>query len=236
MLTFLSLYPGYGQNAPASASLEVFDVASGSFQTTYSPPAAVTSPTATTLPLPGQTGAPSFTPGSAEYPRPSHTQSSSPGGNGNGTDPGASPIPDGDSSSHGVVIALSTVFGVLGLAAGTAVGTWYLRRRRSQNSFHRLGASGETGEDDSPTSHHGPIPMAGHRDPAPPLLPVVRTMKDRLSRVVPGLHPTQTVDRRDMLADEDAGEFGGWYAVRRDPSGSASSRVSARRPASRKDG
>lgn len=225
---------GYAQNGAASASLEIFDIASGAFVTTYTPPSAVTTPTATTLPVAGQTG--SYTPGSAEWPQPSHTHSSGGGdGSGNGTTPGpgGDPSSTGDGSKgHGTVIALSTVFGVLGLVVGTTVATWYMRRRRSTDSFHMLEASGDTGEDDSPTTH-GPIPVASMRDVAPPLLPVARTMRDRLSKVVPGISPPPVgLERRDMLADEDTREFGTgpWYAIRRDASSGQASGASGRRP------
>lgn len=66
------------------------------------------------------------------------------------------------------------------------------------------------------------------RDKGLPSVPVVRTVKDRLSRIVPGIAPSQTLQgRRDMLADEDASS---WYAVRRDPSSGQSSWASRRRP------
>lgn len=83
-----------------------------------------------------------------------------------------------------------------------------------------------SGDEESPVSASS-VPMAGMREGT---LPLLHTVRDRLSRVVPGIAPTQGVDRRDMLADEDTREFGSWYAVRRDPSSGVSSRASTRRP------
>ena len=179
-------FVGYAQNGAAAATLEIFDVASGTFLTSYTPPSAVTTPTVTTLPIPGQTGAPSHPggtgqPGSAEFPSPTGTG----GGNPDATQDPGNPSGAADDSHHGTTIALATVFGVLALVSGTTVVTWYLRRRHSRDSFHLLGASGD---EESPTSD-APIPVAGIREKGLPLPPVVRTVKDRLSKVVPGMVP-----------------------------------------------
>ncbi|GJE94620.1 hypothetical protein PsYK624_107910 [Phanerochaete sordida] len=230
---------GYAQNGAASAAFEVFDLASGTFQTSYTPPAAVTSPTATTLPVPGQTGTRGTTlPATADWPAPSGTSPAHGGGNGtgnpngNGDGDGGSPQPGGASAkNHATTVALATAFSVLALLVGAAAATWYIRRRRSQESFHLLDGSGD---EDSPHDY-GPIPiagMAGSREKSLPLVPVVRTVKDRLSRVVPGLATTQEQhERRDMLADEDREfEDNGWYGVRRHPSSERNSLASRRRP------
>lgn len=239
---------GYAQNGPASASLAVFDAASGTFQSSYTPPTAITAPTATTLPVPTQTGTGTGSggtgqPGSAEYPRPTGSQSpgsGNPSGSGNGNGDGNDGNGDGDpsvsgntSKSHATTIALSTVFGVLGLLVATTAASWYIRRRNSRDSFHRLGAS--DGED----SPHGdePIPVAGavgSHENGFALPPVVLTVRDRLSRVVPGITPSRLQqERRDMLADEDTRDFetsNGWYYIQRNPSSGQSSWTSKRRP------
>lgn len=226
---------GYAQSGAASASLAVFDSSSGTFQSTYTPPPAVTSPTATTLAGPTQTGAggsPSGTnaPGSAEFPQPSHTGGGHPSGTGNGNGNGGDPSATGAAgTSHATAIAVGTVFGVLALVVGAVGASWYIRRRHSQQRFHLLG---ESGDEESPHGP-GPIPvagMAGYREKGLPLTPVVRTVRDRLSRVVPGMAMQQDAqERRDMLADEDTREFDGWYHVR-DPSTGQESQSSRRRP------
>ena len=220
----------------------VFDLASGAFQTSYTPPAAVASPTATTLPLPGQTGPSGSGLPTADWPAPTGPRGSGGGdpndggngtGNGNGNGGGGNPSPEGDSTkSHTTIIALATTFSVLALLVGATAATWYLRRRRSQESFHLLS---ESADEESPYGD-GPVPvagMAGSREKGLPLVPMARTVKERLSRVVPGLAAAQDQqERRDMLVDEDTREFedNGWYGVRRNPSSGQVSWASGRRP------
>ncbi|KAI0342704.1 hypothetical protein BDW22DRAFT_136997 [Trametopsis cervina] len=227
---------GYAPNGPASASLDIFDTVSRTFLTTYTPPA--TSPPSTTG-SPGQsTGTSTSSPplGSGEYPFPTDPPKSGGGGgggngngnggggNGNGDDP-SNPSGASDTSKHGTVIALSTVFGVLGLVVATTAATWYLRRQRSRTSFHQLDGSGD---EESPISG-GPVLIAGAHEKGG-TAPIVRNVRDRLSKIVPGITPTQVQGRRDMLADEDTREFGSWIGVSRDPSSGQSSRTSTHRP------
>ncbi|THH00363.1 hypothetical protein EW026_g2149 [Hermanssonia centrifuga] len=193
---------GYAENGGASAALEVFDVTSGTFVTSYTPPAAVTSPTATTLPLPSQTnsglnpsstGPPSY--GSAEIPYPSGRPGQGGGGGGNGNGQNGQGNGSGNGSSA---------------SGGTA---WYVRRRQSsQESFHHLLDE----SDDGGSPRLGPIlPVAGavgYREKGLPLPPVER--RDMLAEE----------DTRHF--DED------WYRVRRDPSSGQSSWTTSRqRPA-----
>lgn len=112
---------------------------------------------------------------------------------------------------------------------GLTAATWYIRRRRLFDDFHMLEASGDAGDEAAPMTR-GPILMASMHDGAPPLRPVVQTVKDRLSNFVPGMAPSHGFERRDMLADEDSRQFGAgpWYAARRDAS--TGSAVSGRRP------
>lgn len=207
-------------SAPANASLLLFDASKGVFATTYTPPAAVTSPSTTTLPVASGTSLPSGTAGGS-----TGTQGSSPsssgqpggkgGGNGNGNGGGNDDPSDKSSKSHAGAVVGGIVAGVLGLVAGGAAALYLSRRRSSSSSsFHRLGPSDD---DDSP--HMGPvIPVAGHaasRDKAP----VVQNVKQKLVGLVPGRATRQQTARRDMLADEDTRVFEpSWYDVRRDGS------------------
>ncbi|KAI0925533.1 hypothetical protein AcV5_008246 [Taiwanofungus camphoratus] len=245
---------GYASNGPAPAALHVFNIASGSFLTSYTPPSSVTSPTTTTLsgPLPtnptgtndpsgsGQTAA-----WSGSWSGPSGTvrggpsSSGTPGSGGSGGNHGGSSGNGGNSNSdgsaagassksHATSIALGTVFGVLGLLAGTTATAWYLRRHHSQNSFHMLGG---TDDDDSSAHLAGAIPVARSREKNLP--PVVQNVKSRLGAIVPGLAPVHHQARRDMLADEDSRHFdtGPWYAGRREASSGQSSWSSVARHA-----
>ncbi|KAI0091033.1 hypothetical protein BDY19DRAFT_933279 [Irpex rosettiformis] len=232
---------GYAQNGPASASFDVFDASSGNFLSTYNPPSVVASPTL------GPTGQPTgvsptqVPPGSGEYPSPTSSPGNGSGGNngsgshngnGSGGDNGGNsgnpndPSGASDSGHRDKIIALSAIFGVLGLMVVTTGAAWYLRKQHSPSSFQVLRASGD---EESPGSRR-PVPMAGMYEPGG-AMPIVRTVRDKLSKVVPGIAPTQTQGRRDMLADEDTREFGSWYAVRRDTSSVQSSVASSRRPA-----
>ncbi|KAI0368781.1 hypothetical protein BV20DRAFT_947563 [Pilatotrama ljubarskyi] len=226
---------GYAQSAPVNASLLLFDAAKGTFGSTYTPPAAVTSPTSNTIPGPTATGSgsgqsPSGTAGDPAGTRGGSTPSSTgqPGssgngggksgdgdGNGNGTTPGGDPQ-GASSKSHATAVALGVVFGVLGLLAGGAA-AYYLstRRRATHDRFHLLGPS-----DDDESPHLGPvIPVAGAGGAREKGLPVVQTVKEKLGGLVPG-RTTRQPQRRDMLADEDTRVFDepGWYQVRRDGS------------------
>ncbi|KAI8980072.1 hypothetical protein BD414DRAFT_421167 [Trametes punicea] len=227
---------GYTQSAPANASLLLFDASKGSFIGTYTPPAAISSPTSNTIPGPTATGAgagqsPSGTAGDSTGTRggssPTSTGQAGSGGNGGGNSgedngDGTNPAPDpagASGKSHVTAVALGVTFGVLGLLAGGAA-AWYLstRHRGLSDSFHLLGPSED---DDSP--HIGPvIPVAGAGPVREKGLPVVENVKQKLGGLVRGCSGGSAYQsrRRDMLADEDTRVFDepGWYHIRRDGS------------------
>ncbi|OCH93032.1 hypothetical protein OBBRIDRAFT_378631 [Obba rivulosa] len=158
--------------------------------------------------------------------------SSSGGGNGNGSNgtgggPGSTVPSSGISGHHDdvTIIALGTVFGVLGVLVGATAAAWYVRRHHgSRDSFHVLGDT-----DDEDSGHLGAsIPVAGTKEKH--FAPTLLTVRTRLSGLVPGRAVPQQQQRRDMLADEDTRHFGlpTWYTVRREASSGQSSWSSAR--------
>ncbi len=228
--------PGYAQSAPVNASLLLFDASKAAFLSTYTPPAAVTSPTSNTVPGPTATGSgsgsgqsPSGTGGGSTGTRGGSSPSSTglpgsggndPGstgdGNGDGTTPGLDPAGASSSKSHTTAVAVGVVVGVLGLLAGGAAAYYLSTRRRASNErFHLLSPS-----DDEESPHLGPvIPVARAGANNEKRLPVVQSVRETLAGWVPGRtarHPK----RRDMLAEEDTRMFDepGWYHVRRDGS------------------
>lgn len=237
---FPTPYAGYGSDGSASTDLFFFDSSKGMFASSYTPPSAVTSPTATTLSGPqptytrvtnsgtgpGQGSATSGGDGSGGSANPAATGS----GNGNGSGSGSGsgdPAGDSPSSHHTTSIALGTVFGVLGLLVGAGAAVWYYRRSHSHDRFHPLAASGDTDDLD------GDLPMAGRYRDKP--IPVGQSVRDRLSTIVPGLAASGTPQniRKDMLADEDTRYFdtSPGASIHRDTSTGGSSRSSAgRRP------
>ncbi|KAH9949998.1 hypothetical protein B0H21DRAFT_819692 [Amylocystis lapponica] len=237
---------GYMANGPAPAALQLFDLSAGSFSSLYSPPSSITSPSATTIPGPAPTittgpNRPSSGPGGSSAGNGNGSGSltgtadgtsgtsagsggqNNSGGNGSGSggggDDGGGDDSSGASHQHDTTaIALSTVFGVLGLLAGTAAAVWYVRRQHSRERFHRLGTS----TDNENFGLGGMIPIAGTREKVlDGLPPVVQNVRSRLSVFVP--HRTVLPqDRRDMLADEDTRMFD-FVHVRRDASSGRSS-------------
>ncbi|KAI0076027.1 hypothetical protein K474DRAFT_1772852 [Panus rudis PR-1116 ss-1] len=235
---------GYANNGPAPTGLIVFDVTSGSIVSSFSPPASGSIPT--TLPGSSPTGTspsqtqPTAQPSGSSSPTlgpgtgtgtasPSDPTSSIPPGNNGGNGSPNDPNGASENTSHTTAITLGTVFGVIALMVGAVGAGWYFRRRRSQDSFHLLSTSGDGDEDGSP--HSGPaIPVAGARvsEKGPPLPPLIKNVKNRLSVFVPGQNANAPQTRRDMLADEDTREFDWWGpGLQRDTS---SGRSSWRRP------
>ncbi|KAK7690503.1 hypothetical protein QCA50_005601 [Cerrena zonata] len=218
---------GYGSNGPASTTLSIFNFTSNNFLSSFAPidPAPPlttlpgTSPTGTATITSGppsgtSTGTPTSPPGSAEFPYPTSTSTTPPGnnnGNGNGNSPSNPNDPtggNGDGKSHTTAIAVGTVLGVIALMVGAAAAAWYMRNRRSQESFHLLS---NPGDDDENSPHMGyAIPIAGAgivREKTLPMPPLVRNVRDKLNTLVPGQHIQTYHDRRDMLADEDTRVF-----------------------------
>lgn len=180
-----------------------------------------TSPTGTTAAPSGSqpSGTSTSPPGSAEFPYPTSTGTTPPGnnnGNGNNGNDNGNPSDPNDPSggsdggnNHTTAIAVGTVFGVIALMVGAAGAAWYMRNRRSQESFHLLS---NPGDDDDEGSHlERAIPIAGGvgtmREKGLPMPPLVRNVKDKLSTLVPGQHVQMDQSRRDMLADEDTRVF-----------------------------
>ncbi|KIJ66895.1 hypothetical protein HYDPIDRAFT_108844 [Hydnomerulius pinastri MD-312] len=121
---------GYGASSPASASLFAYDPTSSSFVSSYTAPAAGSTPAINSLPPPTQTGGSGSAPGS---------------GSDGGASPGTSPVSrppvtgsDSGSNDHTTTaIALGATFGILGLIAGGLATTHYIKRARD-----RRGAAG----------------------------------------------------------------------------------------------
>ncbi|TFK90688.1 galactose oxidase [Polyporus arcularius HHB13444] len=217
---------GYGQFAPANATLLLFDASKGAFSTSYTPPPAVSSPTTTTLPGSAPTsGSPTGT-GKGSPGTVTGTGGSSPtgsgtpgdggnGGNGGGGNGGGDPQ-EKSAKSHATAVALGVVLGVLGLLAGGGAAFYMSKRHASgSDSFHLLGPSDD---DDSP--HLGPIiPVAAAGGAREKGLPVVQNIRQKLVGLVPGRSAPQQPVRRDMLADEDTRVFEpSWFDVRREGS------------------
>nr|VWO94179.1 Uncharacterized protein [Ganoderma boninense] len=72
---------GYAQSAPANASLLLFDASAGTFSTTYTPPATVTSPSPASSTLPVASGSSSATRSGTHGSSSSPTSSGTPGNN-----------------------------------------------------------------------------------------------------------------------------------------------------------
>lgn len=240
---------GYAQNGGASAALQLFDTSTNSFVTSYTPPSAITQPTASTLPASSQTNAASNpqssgtgtgTPvyGSGEIPYPTGSQSAGSGGD-NGSNPNSpgggkdggngNTLPGAATRNHTLIIALSTALGVLALLVGSIVAVWYVRHRRdSGESFHHLL---DEGSDDGELA--AALPIASTHEKNLPATPGLRTFRGHLSSFLPH-GKTQYPERIDMLADEDTSQYDtDWQMVRRDPSSGRSSwtsHQSRRRP------
>ncbi|KAH9945020.1 uncharacterized protein BXZ73DRAFT_96007 [Epithele typhae] len=218
---------GYGTSGPANTTLLLFDASQGSFATSFTPPAAITSPTTTTLSDPSvtsQTSGPGHT-GSAtngHSSSPSSTNSAGdPSGTGGGGNGGSDPTSDPQKSGK-TAVAVGVVLGVLGLLAGGAAAYYLSNKRRSSDRFHLLGASDDDG---SPHLGHA-IPVAAAVGTREKSAPTMQNVRQRLAEFVPGMSTMHRSGRRDMLADEDTRTFEQtWFDVQRE--GSVSSWGSA---------
>lgn len=144
----------------------------------------------------------------------SGTHGSSPTSSGT---PSNNDSPQGNTKkSHTAAVAAGIVAGVLGLVAGGAAAYYLSKRRPATGSFHRLGPSDGTDDEDG---SHGPIiPVAGHAG-SREKVPAMQNVKQKLVGLVPGRAARQQASRRDMLADEDTRVFeSSWYDVRREGS------------------
>ncbi|TFK70319.1 galactose oxidase [Pluteus cervinus] len=194
---------GYANDAPASASLMLFDPSTNTFLTSFTPP----TPTQT-LPGPSQTG-PS-----------NHNGSSPPGSNNDGNDPSHLPDPN---KSPSPAVAIGVALAVLALAVGGVVTYYVLKRRRSTEDrrFVSLRNIPDNFGDGEGSMHMaGEIPAAGHFGEKHPQATLLNSlgMSHLFSTTFGGRNVRVQPERRDMLADEDTREFGQWYGARRDAS------------------
>ncbi|KZT02273.1 galactose oxidase [Laetiporus sulphureus 93-53] len=203
-----------------------------------------TGTTGTGSPSSGQTGSTS----AGTSARPTFTasgsgsasgSSASSGGSGSGSSGSSSGSGSGSSSASGAGssatgsiisshkssgIVLGTVIGVVGLIIGAIAAAWYVKRQRTQESFHVLSVTDE----DHATDAHGDVPMAGSR--AKGGLPVVQSVRSTLGLLVPGLMSDSQHARRDMLADEDTRHFDSPWHARDASAGQSSWSSHPRRP------
>ncbi|KAJ7096537.1 hypothetical protein B0H15DRAFT_798005 [Mycena belliarum] len=159
---------GYQDNGPADASIIVFDPASNSFPSTFTPPPPTASVTVT-IPLPTSTNKddpPTGTQtGPAVHPTTTHGVG---GGNNDGNDGGGK---DGDggstakpagATSRTTVIAIATVLSVFALVAAGVGAMWYLRRQQR----HRWAEGGVGGVFSPLNGEDGPQGVFGAPSPA----------------------------------------------------------------------
>ena len=159
---------------------------------------------------PSGTGQQSGGPTGSQTGRP--PSSTSTGGGGGG---GQGKAQLGGSKADTVAIAVGTILGALGLAAGVALIVWYVRRRNapSGHAFSPL-----DGDDEDPHSILA-VRIGGTREKGPRILAVPLALLGML-----GLGPSRrrsNRSRRDILADEDR-SFAG-IGVSREGSGGRSS-------------
>ncbi|KAJ7168475.1 hypothetical protein C8R46DRAFT_235279 [Mycena filopes] len=223
---------GYGQNGPANASLSIFNPTSNAFQPTFIPPPA-TAPVTPTIPI---ASASSTNPGQTFSITDSVTGSVHPtstGGGGGGNGGGGKTGKPESATSKTTAIAIGTVLGVAVLVAAGLGAVWYMRRQQR----HRWAEGGVGGvfsplqDEEGGVSSAGGTPSAARMFDAPPsghsvvggaIESVGATLNSwgvwiaaalGIGGVVgAGVAATERdkKQRRDMLADEDAREFG-WY-------------------------
>ncbi|EGN98753.1 hypothetical protein SERLA73DRAFT_73355 [Serpula lacrymans var. lacrymans S7.3] len=120
---------GYTSTAPASSTLQVYDLSSSLFTPLYTPPASP--PSGTTATIPGPTN----TPGSGSGNGGGDNTGSGGGGNsagGGGSGGDGSGSSGGDSHSKtNTAVTLGATFAALGLVVGALATTYYVRRRHS---------------------------------------------------------------------------------------------------------
>ncbi|KAG6841429.1 hypothetical protein C0991_011099 [Blastosporella zonata] len=217
---------GYGNNGPSPSSLQIYNINSDTFETTFTAPSSIQEPSSTspsssqTSKLPTTTSSTgSFVGHSSSSAHPSKTAGPKSGDpNGGGGDDDSKP----DTRHPTAGIAVGSVLGLLSLIVVALVGTYYIRRRR-----HRVESGGnfrslEGGHDfDDGESEHlaSSIPVAG-------TLQRGHTFRSRHGWVfgvfdtlgfVTGTRNTRNAhERKDMLADEDTRDFAPWYDDRRE--------------------
>jgi len=219
-MTFLNLFVGYQNNAPAPASLQIFNPANSTFVPMFIPP--LDTSITQTIPQPTQQ---STSHGSTTHSS-THTASSSSspnptGGNGNGNGGGNGSSTDNNSDTgRTTAIAVGTALGVVAFLLIMLVIGWLVRRRRREiEGQRRFSVLGD--DDDGRDSPHfgSQIPIAGTND-----VDDHRHSRGLLGTLgIAGALSAATkmrsvrkmqAQRRDMLADEDTRSFGEWYKAR----------------------
>ena len=228
-----SLQIGYGNSAPADPAVQVYNVASSSFQPTFSPttapPAHTTLPPDPSHPItnpPGSSptrinGSPTTRASltrSAPSGMSSKTSNSNPSssGTGGGNDGQGNHNPFSGSETNKTAIVLGTVLGVVGFSTGVACVLWYLRRRHAR-SGHAFGPLGDD-EEESPHSITA-VRLGGTRETGPRILAAPLALLGMIGLGQSRRHMNRS--RRDILADEDRSFQ--WVGVSREGSGGRSS-------------
>ncbi|KXN88622.1 Adagio-like protein 3 [Leucoagaricus sp. SymC.cos] len=218
---------GYSNSGPASSALQVFDLSSKSFTSSYTPPSPTASVTQT---MPGGSGTPTGTA--------THHPGSPTSGGGGATHPTSTLNPNGnDGNKHDkssvAAIAVGATLGGLGvIAAGAAVVIHMQRRRKKRRAGNFMAIGGDDDEGNSSLHAGSTIPAATMYtgDGAATvnkwgngLLGTAFGIASTITAATKLRNVRGTYQRRDMLADEDTREFGEWYnARRRDGTGGSS--------------
>lgn len=190
--------PGYADDRPVSSTLDVYNPASSTFVSAYTPPPAGSMPTQTIPPVtPHSTTLSTNQPGSDPTPSPSFSTTNS--GNSNAT-----------------AIAIGSVFGILGLLVLGIGTTYYVRRRRQMDREREFMALSDDDGDIIGETHQvaRSIPIVKMHN-APP-----HGILGSLGAVLKVRSARNMAPRKDMFADEDGRSFGEWYNRQRSVAGS----------------
>jgi hypothetical protein len=205
---------GYGSNSPASADLQIYDFASGTWSDSFSPIPITASPTMT-LPGPTQTsnhGSPNHGgTGTSTGLNPSNTVQTPDGGNGS---------QDGSTKgSYGSAIAIGVTLGTMTLVGSAFAVAYYLRQRNTPGTnFHIINGYDDNGRGPHlagllpgpSVAHYTRAGNGGHNHTLMNSLGL-GVIASAAARVVSGRTAFPNHERRDMLADEDTREFGWGY-------------------------
>ncbi|KAK2463422.1 hypothetical protein APHAL10511_004508 [Amanita phalloides] len=205
---------GYGDSAPASPTLYIYDVAQNNFVTTYTP-------------TPSGSLTISYTQTYSRLTSSTHIRHSESASDGSSTAVSSGKVPNSnDKSAHVRSLALVATFICLAVAVAIIAALFYARRYRQQHDgsghFFSLG-------DDDESKHSHPIPAVVMIDQE--LITEQRSTFAFLNSVrLPGSlsalgrNAEQPIARRrDMLAEEDAYDEGQSYLLRREHNADRSS-------------
>jgi len=233
---------GYGPSGPADTTLQLYDLSSNSFVSSFTP--APLSSTAT-LPIPSQTQ-PDTGPSDTTYYGGTSTGSTGSmtrsAGSGTGStmtgsvypthtqhEPKQSPNPSSSPNSKykaTTAIAVGTIFGVLALVVGVLSTGYYVRNHRQYptgDRFHLLGGEGSEDGDGAHTASAIPTAFLQEKPRSRPNGWFTGNKKGAINQtdMGPVLRDTGP-HRRDMFVDEDTREFGELaYGLSREDSGSS---------------